>query len=172
MQAGRVVAVAPCPLLPLEEGCGSRGLLVGVGVLGVGGSAGLHIPVCPGRSFMLFAGMKALAGAAVVDHAHSTRRQTKGSGPGLVPLRTHPRRWGKGGVLPPRPPPIPSQLSVGHVLWAALGCPGLPSAGFGVAVALALWLVLMPLLLGCGRGCLFQVASALWLVMLPPLLWH
>ena len=30
--------MAPCPLLPLEEGDpGSRGLLVGVGVLGVGG---------------------------------------------------------------------------------------------------------------------------------------
>ena len=30
--------VSPCPLLPLEEGDpGSRGLLVGVGVLGVGG---------------------------------------------------------------------------------------------------------------------------------------
>ena len=38
MRAVRVVAVVPCPLLPLEEeGPGSRELLVGVGVLGVGG---------------------------------------------------------------------------------------------------------------------------------------
>ena len=34
----RVVAVAPRPLLPLEEeGPGSKGLLVGVSALGVGG---------------------------------------------------------------------------------------------------------------------------------------
>ena len=31
---------------------------------------------------MLFAGMMALAGAAVVDHARSARRQSKGSGTG------------------------------------------------------------------------------------------
>ena len=49
-------------------------------------SAGPHIPVCPGRSCMLFASLMALAGAAVVHHARSARRQTKGSGPGLVPL--------------------------------------------------------------------------------------
>ena len=35
---GEGVGVVPCPLLPLEEGGpGSRGILVGVGVLGVGG---------------------------------------------------------------------------------------------------------------------------------------
>ena len=38
------MVVAPCPLLPLEkEGPGSRGLLVGVGVLGVGGFGHLHL---------------------------------------------------------------------------------------------------------------------------------
>ena len=47
---------------------------------------------------MLFDGMLALAGVAVVDHARSARGQSKGSGPGLVPLRTHPRSWGEGGV--------------------------------------------------------------------------
>ena len=48
-----------------------------------------------------------------------------------------------------------------------MGWPGLASTGVSVAVALASWLVLMQLLLGCGGGCMFQVVSALWLVMLP-----
>ena len=47
---------------------------------------------------MLFDGMLALAGADVVDHPCSARRQTKGSGPGLVPLCTYPHSWGEGGV--------------------------------------------------------------------------
>ena len=52
---------------------------------------------------MLFDGRMALAGVAVVDHARSARRESKGSGPGLVPLCTRPRSWGEGGVrgLPP-----------------------------------------------------------------------
>ena len=96
---------------------------------------GPHIPVCPGRSCMLFAGMMALAGAAVVDRAHSARRQSKGSGPGLVPLRTRPRSWGAGGVR--GLPPLPCKESVGsspwgprcpgRLFWAVLCCPGLPS---------------------------------------------
>ena len=47
---------------------------------------------------MVFAGMMALGGAAVVDHAHSARRQSKGLGP-------RPHGWGEGGVrgLPPLP---------------------------------------------------------------------
>ena len=63
--------------------------------------AGPHI--CPGRSCMLFGGMLALASAAVVNHARSARHQSKGSGLGLVPLRTCPHSWGEGGVygLPP-----------------------------------------------------------------------
>ena len=46
---------------------------------------------------MLFAGMMALADAAVVDHARSVCRQSKGSGPGLVPLSMRPRSRGGGG---------------------------------------------------------------------------
>ena len=56
-----------------------------------------------GRSCMLFAGMMALAGAlagaAVVDHARSARRQSTGSGPG------------EGGVR--GLPPLPCKESVG-----------------------------------------------------------
>ena len=76
---------------------------------------------------MLFAGMVALAGAAVVDHARSARRQSKGLGPGLVPLRTRPRSWGAGGVR--GLPPLPYKASVGssprvRVARASfLGCP-------------------------------------------------
>ena len=43
---------------------------------------------------MMFAGLMALAGAAVVDHARSARRQTKGSAPGL---HTRPCSWDRGG---------------------------------------------------------------------------
>ena len=46
-------------------------------------------------SFMMFAGLMPLVGAAVADHARSVHRQTKGSRPVLVPLRTHPRSWGE-----------------------------------------------------------------------------
>ena len=83
---------------------------------------------------MLFAGMMALAGAAVVDHAHSARRQSKGSGLGLVPLHTRPRSWGEGGVR--SLPPLPCKESVGSspmvrgapgvfsgLSFAVLGCP-------------------------------------------------
>ena len=79
---------------------------------------------------MLFDGMMALAGAAVVDHACSARRQSKGSGLGLVPLRTCPRSWGEGGVH--APPPSPARSLLAHhpgpaVPWASfLGCPGCP----------------------------------------------
>ena len=50
--------------------------------------------------------MNALVGAAMVNHAHNARHQTKGSGPGLVPLPTRPRSWGKGGVRGLAPPPL------------------------------------------------------------------
>ena len=83
---------------------------------------------------MLFAGMMALAGAAVVDHAPSDRRQSKGSEPGLVPLRTRPRSWGKGEVR--GLPPFPNKMFVGStpgvrgapgvfsgLSFAVLGCP-------------------------------------------------
>ena len=50
---------------------------------------------------MMFAGLMASAGMAMVDHARSAHCQTKGSGPGLVPLHTHPRSKGEGGVRPP-----------------------------------------------------------------------
>ena len=43
---------APCSLLPIEEeGLGSRGLLVGVGVLGVGGVG--HLLLWPLSQFSL-----------------------------------------------------------------------------------------------------------------------
>ena len=86
-------------------------------------------PSCPGRSYMLFDGMMALAGAAVVDHARSTRRQTKGSGPGLVPLRTRPRSWGEGGVR--GLPPLPCKVSVGSSP-RARGAPGVYSGLSGL----------------------------------------
>ena len=83
---------------------------------------------------MLFAGMMALAGAAVVDHARSARRQSKASGPGLVPLGMRPRSWGEGGVRDP--PPLPCKAFVGSsprvrgapgvfsgLSFAVLGCP-------------------------------------------------
>ena len=62
--------VAPCPLLPLEEGDpGSRGAPCWCRCTWCWwfwplASAGPHIAVCPGRSFMLLlAGLMALAGA-------------------------------------------------------------------------------------------------------------
>ena len=80
----------------------------------------------------------ALAGAVVVDHARSARCQSKGSGPGLVPLYTRPRSWGEGGVrsLPHRPCQVSvdtsprargalgvfSGLSCAVLCWAALYC--------------------------------------------------
>ena len=83
---------------------------------------------------MLFAGMMALAGAAVVDHARSARCPSKGSGPGLVPLRTRPRSWGEGGVHGLPPSPIKSLLAHHLIIrgapgvfsglsFAVLGCP-------------------------------------------------
>ena len=84
---------------------------------------------------MLFAGMMALADAAVVDHARSARRQSKGSGPGLVSLRTRPRSWGEGGGRGLSP--VPCKESVGSAprvrgapgVFSGLSfcCPGLPS---------------------------------------------
>ena len=65
--------------------------------------------------------MLALAGAAVVDHARSARRQSEGSGPGLVPLRAHPCTWGEGGVR--SLPPHPCKVSVGTSP-RARGAPG------------------------------------------------
>ena len=80
--------------------------------------------------------MMALAGAAVVDRARGAHRQSKGSGPGLVPLHTHPRSWGEGGVrgLPPSPVTCLLAHHPGSAVPQAsfLGCPllfwaGLPS---------------------------------------------
>ena len=55
------------------------------------------------------------------------------------------------------PPPLEfcSRITQGpccprRLVWAAFGCLGLPYAGVGVAMALASWLVLPRLLLGCG----------------------
>ena len=97
--------------------------------------------------------MMALAGAAVVDHARSARCQSKGSGPGLVPLRMRPRSWGEERVrsLPPRPCKVsigssPRALGVFSGLsFAVLGCPLLllcgrahsAIVGVGVGAALA-----------------------------------
>ena len=132
----------------------------------------------------MFAGLMALVGAAVVVHAHSTCRHTKGSGQGFVPLRKRPCSWGEGRVCP-RPPP---QVSVGAsprahgdpgvffgLPWAVLGCPlccccwvcafrccwcrCCYGVDVVVGVATCCW--------GVAGGCLFRVASALWLVMLP-----
>ena len=77
---------------------------------------------------MLFADMMALAGAAVVDHARSARRQSKGSGPGLVPLRTRPRSWEEGGVR--GLPPLSCKVSVGSSP-RVRGAPGVFSWGGG-----------------------------------------
>ena len=78
---------------------------------------------------MLFASMMALAGVALVDHARSARRQSKGSGPGLVPLRTHPRSWGYGGVR--GLPPLPFKVFVGSSPWVR----GAPGVFFGLSFA-------------------------------------
>ena len=112
-------------------------------------SAGPHIPVCPGHSCMLFADMMALDGAAVVDHARSACRQSKGSGPGLVPLRTRPRNWGEGGVrsLTPLPckgsvgssPRVRGARVPGRLFGAVLCCPGLPSIVVAWVSAFHLW---------------------------------
>ena len=69
----------------------------------------------------------------MVDHACSARRQTKNSGPGLVPVCTCPCSWGEGGV---RPPPLPSRVCLAAspkahgapgvlsgLPWAVQGCP-------------------------------------------------
>ena len=118
---------------------GSRGLLASVCLVWVLLATCFCWPTYPSlsvwRSCMLFDGMMALAGAAVVDHARSARRQSKGSRLGLVPLRLRPRSWGEGGVrdLPPCPlqsvcwlitqgPRCPRRL-----FWAVLCCRGLPS---------------------------------------------
>ena len=103
-----VVSSLPAPSFPLrrrelkEAPCGCR--CASCGWFWPLASAGPHIPVCPGCSCMLFAGMMALAGTAVVDHASSARHQSKGLGPRLVPLRTRPCSWGEGGVRAPPPP--------------------------------------------------------------------
>ena len=128
---GRGVA-APYPLLPLEEeDPGSRGLLVGVGVLGVvfwpPASAGPHIPVYPGRSFMLFAGLMALAGAAVVDHA-----QRRPSDSGLGSWASSPSyvspQLGRGRSLRPPTPRLSS------VCWRITGGPRCPRRLFWAAL--------------------------------------
>ena len=144
--------VTPCPLLPLEEeDLGSRGFLVGVGVLGAGGFGHLlllaHIiqSVVGWASCMLFAGMLALAGVAVVDHACSARRQSKGSGPGLVPLRTRPRSWGEGGVRGLPPPPTPVKFLLPHH-------PG-PAGALGVLSGLSGAVLGCPVLLLHGCAC-------------------
>ena len=72
----------PAPSFPLRREILAQGgsLLVSVCLVWVVlalPSAGPHIPVCPGCSCMLSAGMVALAGAAVVDHARSARRQSR-----------------------------------------------------------------------------------------------
>ena len=99
---GGVGSSHPVPSLPLRRKILAQGvsLLVLVCFWPLA-FAGPHIPVCPGHSCMLFGGMLALAGAAVVDHARCARRRSKGSGPGLVPLRACP--YAVGGV----PHPIP-----------------------------------------------------------------
>ena len=76
--------------------------------------------------------MMALASAAVVDHACSARRQSKGSGPGLVPLRI-PAVGGREESAPPAP--LPCKESVGSSprvrgapgVFSGLSCPRLPS---------------------------------------------
>ena len=47
---------------------------------------------------MMYIGLVALAGTAVVNHARIARRQTKGSRPGRMPPCTRTRSWGEGGV--------------------------------------------------------------------------
>ena len=114
-------------------------------------------------SFTRVAGLMASAGAAVVDHACSARHQTKGSGPGLVPLHTCPHSWGEGGVCSFHP--LHCQVSFGAsprahgalgvisgLPWAVVGCPLFlcacvrsAIAGVDVAVALASWLGLLQL---------------------------
>ena len=83
---------------------------------------------------MLFAGMKALAGAAVVDHARNAC-QTKGSGPGLNHLRTRPRSWGKGGVR--ALPPTPLKFRLAH--HPGLAVPQASSLGCPLLVSVLLW---------------------------------
>ena len=117
-------------------------------------SAGPHIPVCPGRSCMLFDGMLALAGVAVVDHARTARRQSTGSGSGLVPLRTRPRSWGKGEVRGLPAPPHPCQVSVGTSPRAS-GARGIYS-GLSYAVLGSPFL----LLCGCARSAIVGVGVA------------
>ena len=82
---------------------------------------------------MLFAGMKALAGTVVVDHARGACHQTKGSGPGLVPVCTRPCSWGKGGVRGLLP--LPSQVFVG----ASPRACGAPSVFSGLSWAALCW---------------------------------
>ena len=119
--------------LPPRSPCGGRSWLKGApcwcrcawcGWFWPLASAGPHIPVCLGRSCMLFAGMMALAGVVVVDHARSARRQSMGLEPGLVPLRTRPRSWGEGEVRPHRPP------SPGKCLLSHHPGPGVPRATY------------------------------------------
>ena len=100
---------------------------------------------------MLIDVMMALAGAAVVDHARSTHHQTKGSGLGLVPLRTCPRSWGERGVR--GLPPLPCKLSVSSSP-RARGAPGVFS-GLSFAV------LGCPLLLlrGCVRSAIVGVIA-------------
>ena len=75
---------------------------------------------------MLCDGMMALAGAAVVDHARSARRQSKGSGPGLVSFRMRPA---VGEMEEPPPPPPRVKCLLAHNPGPAvprasfLGCP-------------------------------------------------
>ena len=143
-------SLCPVPSFPLRREIlaqgGSLSVLVCLVLVGFGHLLLLaHVshPVCPGRSFMLFAGMIAPAGAAVVDHALCTRRS---------PLYAS-LQLGRGGS--PRPP-LPYQISVGTSPrargapdvysgqpWAVLGCTMLllcgcvRSAVAGVSVVVA-----------------------------------
>ena len=92
---------------------------------------------------MLSAGLMFLVGAALVDHAHSARRQSKGSGPGLVPLFFLVRGPAVGArEESAASPPFPCHVSVGTSLRVC----GAPCVLFGLPCAV----VDCPLLLLCG----------------------
>ena len=108
-------------------------------------------PPGPGRSCMLFDGMLALAGAAVVDHARRARRQSKGFGPGLVPVRTRPAVASPAKFLLAHHlvPAVPqaSFLCCPMLSWAALCwcCVGVRVPPLLVSALLRRW--------RCCRGC-------------------
>ena len=81
---------------------------------------------------MMFAGLMALAGTAVVDHACSTRRQTTGSWTGASSsFYTSPQLGQRGSPWPPPKPPLKCLLAhhPGPAVPQAsfLGCPLPPS---------------------------------------------